>query len=95
MRDHKQSLASRMRQVPQERKHPIGVRLVEISRRLVGQDQCRIVGQGTGDGHALLLAARKLVAKAPSLVCQADRVQQPGSFGPHLRLGELSELAHG
>jgi len=34
---------------------------VEVTGRLVGQDDGRIVDQRAGDGHALLLAARELI----------------------------------
>ena len=31
--------------------------VVEVARRLIGQDQGRLIDQGTCQGHALLLAA--------------------------------------
>ena len=36
----------------------VGGGLVEIAGRLVGEDEGRPVGERTGDGNALLLAAR-------------------------------------
>ena len=33
---------------------------VEIARRLIGQDHARVVHQGPGNGHPLLLSAREL-----------------------------------
>src|SRR3712207_9533473 len=35
-------------------------RSVEVAGGLVGEDQLGVADQGAGDGHALLLAARKL-----------------------------------
>src|SRR2546423_6532615 len=40
-----------------------GIRTVEISRRLVGQDNTRIVCQGAGDCDALLFAAGKMATR--------------------------------
>ena len=37
---------------------------IQVSRWLIGQKQPRVVNQGAGDGHALHLAAGKLVGKA-------------------------------
>ena len=52
---------------------------VDVGGRLIGQEQARPVGQGPGDGHALLLAdreGRRLVRRA---VRQAHAVEQvPG-----------------
>src|SRR5512139_2427858 len=53
--------------------HDLRARLaVEIAGRLVGQDQGRIVEQGPGDGHALLLAARQLVGLVVGPFLEAD-----------------------
>ncbi len=41
---------------------------VQISRRLVRQHDCRVVDQGAGDCHALLLAAGELVRKRPGTI---------------------------
>jgi len=39
------------------------LRRVEVSRRLVGQQDQRLAGDGAGHGHALLLTARKLAGQ--------------------------------
>ncbi len=48
---------------------------VEIAGRLVGEDQRRARGDGAGDGHALLLAARKLRRIMGEAMAEADRFQ--------------------
>ena len=57
---------------------------VELAGRLVGQDQERVLHQGPGDGHALLLAAGELVGAVVEAVAQADLREQLG--GPLLLL---------
>src|SRR3954464_8887995 len=48
---------------------------VEVSARLVGQQQRRVVDEGAGDGDALLLATGELVGVAVELGRQADQAQ--------------------
>jgi hypothetical protein len=48
------------------RQHRVAGVLVEVARRLVGQDQQRVVRQRAGNGDALLLAAAQLVGKVAS-----------------------------
>ena len=43
---------------------------VQISRRFVGEDDCRVVHQGTGDGDALHLSAGHLVTLVHQAVAQ-------------------------
>ena len=45
---------------------------VELAGRLVGQDEDRVLDQGPGDRHPLLLAARQLVGAMVEPVAQAD-----------------------
>ena len=49
---------------------------VEVSARLVGQQQRRVVDEGAGDGDALLLAAGELVGVAVELGREADQAQR-------------------
>ena len=49
---------------------------VEISRRLVGEQDRRMVDQRARDGHALLLAAGERLRHLVALVIQADVVQE-------------------
>ena len=51
---------------------------VELAGRLVGQDEDRVLDQGPGDRHPLLLAARQLVGPVVEPVAQADLRQQLG-----------------
>ena len=51
-------------------------RAVEISGRLVGQQQRRVVGERPRDRHALLLAARELGRIVMAAFGQADLVEQ-------------------
>ena len=51
---------------------------VELAGRLVGQDEHRLLDQGPGDGHALLLAAGELVGAVVEPVPQADLLEQLG-----------------
>ena len=48
---------------------------VELAGRLVGQDEDRVLDQGPGDRHPLLLAARQLVGPMVEPVAQADLAQ--------------------
>ena len=47
-------------QVAQQDEDALHLDVVEMRRRLVGDHQGRLVGERTGDGHALLLTARHL-----------------------------------
>ena len=47
---------------------------VQVSGRLVGQDNRGLAGKGSCDGHPLLLAAGELVGKAVKLLFQAEKL---------------------
>ena len=51
---------------------------VQGARRLVAQQHTRVGGKSTGDGHALLLAAGKLLGVGRGLVGQLDEPEQLG-----------------
>jgi hypothetical protein len=55
---------------------------VEVAGRLVGEQQGRAGGQGAGQGHALLLAARQLVRIVGQARGQADTVPATGGRWP-------------
>src|SRR5262245_15920705 len=57
---------------------------IEVSGRLVGQQQRRVVDERTGDGETLLLAARKLVGEALDLVGEANEAQSIGDLAADL-----------
>src|SRR2546421_179199 len=70
------------------------IRAVEIARRLVGENDARIVGQGARDGHALLFAAGKMAARPLRFRAEADLFQQIGGTLQHLRFAQHIEPAH-
>src|SRR5215831_20235829 len=84
-----------MHEVLQQLKCSVGVCGVQIARRLVGQNDVRIVCQRTSDRDALLFAAGKMTAGPSQLVAQAYAVKQLGSAIAHLRIRELAKLTHG
>ena len=51
----------------------IAARRVQVAGRLVAEDQLRVVHQGSGDRHALLLAAGQLHRTVAGPIGQADR----------------------
>ena len=57
---------------------------VEVARRLVGQQQRRMVDEGARDADALLLAAGELVGEVVQLRGQAGQAQDVGHLGPDL-----------
>ena len=64
---------------------------VERGRRLVGDQQVRLVGQRHGDHHALALAAGKLVriaAEPPGRIANADLAEQIDDLVARLGAGE-------
>ena len=63
-------------QVADQREHVAHQFRVERRSGLVEQHDVRLHGQGAGDGHALLLAAGKLVRVLVGVGQQADLVQQ-------------------
>ena len=60
MRHHDERRALLPRQLQHELEHALGRGAVQVARGLVGQHAGRLGDQGTGDGHALALAARQL-----------------------------------
>ena len=57
-------------------KHYLGSARVEVTGRLVGEDELRIVGERTADRGALLLAARKLRRAMIEAVGKPDRTTE-------------------
>ena len=49
---------------------------VEVAGRFVGQQEGRLVDQGAGDGHALLLAAGKLVGMVVGAVGESHDLER-------------------
>ncbi len=48
---------------------------VEVTRRLVGEEDIRLIDKGPGDGHTLLLAAGKLIGSVQRSIHKADQVK--------------------
>ena len=71
--DHGVALFVQLLKHPQHLPAGMGV---QRARRLVGQDDRRVAGQGAGDGHTLLLAAGELVGLVPELAAQAHPLQR-------------------
>ncbi|MCY1297066.1 hypothetical protein D9M70_464910 [compost metagenome] len=72
-----------------------GALAVEAAGRLVRKDQRRIVGQCAGHGHALALAARKLVWPFVEMIGKAECCKQIARPLAHLVPAKATELAHG
>ena len=66
--------------------HALGGGRVEIAGRLVGEEETRPIGDGTGDGYALLLTAGKLRRTVIAAFGNAERVPGVGSRVPRPRL---------
>ena len=61
---------------------------VELAGRLVGEQEGGLIGEGAGDGDALLLAAGEFVRAVLRAVAEADHVEQrPGALGAGAALG--------
>ena len=60
-----------------------GVRLVKVSRRLVGKDDARILDNGARNGNALLLTARERVRRAVLKALHADICERGVHAFPH------------
>ena len=62
--------------------HDLGRVGVEVAGRLVGEQETRLVGEGTRDGNALILATAERVGPMPSPILEPHRPEQlarPGS----------------
>ena len=66
-----------MRERPDQLVDLCGVRRVELTRRLVGDEEPRPVREGGADRDALLLAARQLARERIPVVGKADTLEQP------------------
>jgi hypothetical protein len=63
--------------VPQQPHDLLAGLLIELPGRLIGQQQPRPDRQRPGDGHPLLLPARKLTGPLPRVIGQSDQVEHP------------------
>ena len=76
MRDQDQRRAVLNRESEQQLHHNLAGRPVEISGRLVSEQQLRVGNEGAGDGDTLLFASRELTR----IVCEA-MVERNGDEG--------------
>src|SRR3954471_11647627 len=74
--DHDDGLAEVVDGVPEQPEDLLGGLRVEVAGRLVGEHHGRAVDQRSGDGDALLLAARELRRPVREAIAQADGVDQ-------------------
>lgn len=94
MGDHEDGLAFFAGEGAEEFEDEVGVAHVEVAGGFVGQDDGGGVGEGAGDGDALLLAAGELVGQALGFVAEADVVEELVGALAHFLLGEAAEFAH-
>src|SRR5215204_5713591 len=71
-------------QLPEQPQHSLDLDVVQVRGRLIGQDQWRIVGEGAGDGDALLLTARQVAWAVVEALAEPEAVQQLFGAGPGL-----------
>ena len=75
MCDHQDSFA-RLRELLEQFQHQVGIDGIQVAGRFISHQHGRIVGQGAGDGGALLLSARKRGGEFVGLVGNAHHFQQ-------------------
>ena len=93
--DEEEGFALAVDEVGEEAEDAVGVGGVEVAGRFVGQEDAGVVGQGAGNGDALLFAAGEVLAVAADLVAKADHLQEHGGALLHLAEGESAKAAHG
>ena len=76
VRDERAGAPLRRRDLAQEREHPDAGAEIQVARRLVAQEQGRVLGERAGNGDALLLAARQPAGKMIGAFRQANLVEQ-------------------
>ena len=68
---------------------------IEIAGGLIGENHGRFVGQGSGDGDALLFAAGEAVGFALEFFGEAELLEQKGSPIERGGFAEAAEFEHG
>jgi hypothetical protein len=61
--------------------HLVRIGRIEVSRRLIGNDEIRLIDDGTRDGDALLFSAGELVRKGVHLAMQVYEFEHMGHVG--------------
>ena len=77
VRDHADRRAAAV-QLAKQLHHRFAVRRIEVTRRLVGEEDERIAGDGAGDGDALLLTAGELRRIVLHAVAHAHALERIG-----------------
>ena len=85
MRDEEQGLTLVPNDSLQEAKSSLRIRAIESARRLIGEDDARIVRQSARHGHALLFAAGKMAARPRELGAETHLVEQVRGALTHRR----------
>ena len=80
VRDHDPTPAPLVDQARKRLHDLVGPFGVQGGRRLIGQDQCRIVDQRPGDCHALLLTAGHLARQEMQVIAQPQPRQRARAF---------------
>jgi hypothetical protein len=62
-------------QARQHREHILGRGGIQVSGRLIGQDQVGVGDYGAGDGYALFLTAGQLLGQVTHAIAEADQFQ--------------------
>ena len=87
MGDEDQSLASFTTCSRQQLGDLSCILIVEVADRLVGENERGIVGEGPGNGDALLLAAAQFRRPVPGAIAKTDGIEEfPGAPGIRLAL---------
>ena len=68
----------------QEPQDPVDLDVVEVGGGLVGQHERRVLDEGPGDGHPLLLSSRHLIGTMVTPLVQTDLLQQDIGTVPRL-----------
>jgi hypothetical protein len=84
VRDHADRRAFLV-QLAEEAEHDLRVLGVEVTGRLVGEDDRGVADQRTGDGHALLLTAGELAREVIEAMLHLDLRQHGLGLGLHVR----------
>jgi hypothetical protein len=73
----------------------LGIVGVEIAGGFVGEEEAGLVGEGAGNGDALLFAAGEVVGFAMGFVAKTDEIEQVVGAVFHFKFVENAGTAHG
>src|SRR3954447_10174127 len=99
VRHHQQRDAALADLLGEKRQHRLAVRRVEVARRLIGKEECRLRDEGASDGGTLQLTTGQLGGQVLHAVGEADALEQLRGAAVAARAveeqGQLDVLAHG